>query len=63
VRDEKNEDVSIIRVGDKYYPVNNSAGLDLGAMAHLIENLDWISFNSYEEALEKVCLEALKIID
>lgn len=62
LRDVHGEDVFVIKSVDSYYPVNNTAGLSINDIAHLMKALNWKSYSTYEEALEKVLFETLKQI-
>jgi hypothetical protein len=62
LREVHGEDVFVIKSVDRYYPVNNSAGLSINDIAHLMKALNWKSYSTYEEALEKVLFETLKQI-
>ena len=62
LRDVHGEDVFVIKSVDRYYPVNNTEGLSIKDMAHLMTVLKWESYSTYEEALEKILFETLKQI-
>lgn len=62
LRDVHGEDVFVIRSVDRYYPVNNGAGISIQDIATLMKALNWKSFSTYEEAFEAALVEGLKAI-
>lgn len=62
LREKHEQDVFVVKSGNNYYTVNNSAKLTLSTIADLMENLNWKYYKTYEEALEIGLQEALKLM-
>jgi hypothetical protein len=62
LRDNNLADISIIRGGDKYYPVDNVSGISLTSLSVTLVTLNWTPFDTYEEALEEALINAFNQI-